>query len=219
MQSNWLRELSKTYSQLNEFFIPTVGAQIALDATSKALQKVKNYDGSFGGASYAGPREQTSLPVSTSGDDGSFKGEKSAPSTVGTERQTVTTPEGKKLSIIPAQQSGMFGGPRFTGSRTVPGNAPVEPRPKPTTTVAQRTREGMREVDMRGPRKPVSAAERMRLSAAAKKTVADRNAARGIAPQENQETLNTLASLRSAKKPRSTVYGPERHWSQSDGFM
>ena len=42
MQSNWLREVSKTYSQLNEFFIPNVGAQIALDATSQALQKAKN---------------------------------------------------------------------------------------------------------------------------------------------------------------------------------
>jgi len=233
MQSNWLREVSRTYSQLNEFFIPNVGAQIALDATSQALQKAKNYDGSFGGASNQEPkvvsgsekygvgnrRLESNRAIEAARGDGSFKGEKTASSTVGQERETVTTPEGRKLSIIPAQQSGSFGGARFTGPRTVAGNAPVTPQPKPQTTVAQNTREGMRRVDMAGPKKPMSAAERMRLSAAAKKTVADRKTARGIAPQENRETLDTLASLRAERAPQSTVYGPERHWSRSGGLM
>jgi len=233
MQSNWLREVSKTYSQLNEFFIPTVGAQIAVNATNQALQKAKNYDGSFGGAGSQEPkvvsgsekygvgnrRLESNRAIEAARGDGSFKGEKTASSTVGQERETVITPEGKKLSIIPAQQSGMYGGARFTGSRTVAGNAPATAQLKPQTTVAQRTREGMREVDMRGPRKPVSAAKRMRLSAAAKNTVANRKAARGIAPQEDRETLDSLASLGAERAPRSTVYGPERHWSRSGGFM
>jgi len=168
---------------LNEFLIPpdmmAAAANVAAEAERDlkvAAQKAKNYDGSFGGAGNQEPkvvpgnstvgnrRLESNRAIEAARGDGSFKGEKTASSTVGQERETVTTPEGKKLSIIPAQQSGMYGGARFTGSRTVVGNAP----------------------------------ERMGLSAAAKKTVADRKAAREIASQENKENQGFINRITGA---------------------
>jgi len=257
MQSNWLRQISKTYSQLNEFFIPNTQV---LTATQKALDAVKNYDGSFGGGSYSGPRQvagDTGKPgavairqrakeegitpqearaasnqeLLASRGDGSFGGNTTGPvqrqvpgnaNILSQPRQSVSTPEGKTLSIIPAtpaNRTGQFGGRNFAGPTTVAGNAPSTPtRPAPMG-VAQRTRESMDRVDKTGPRRPMTASERLAASKAAEKTVAARKAARGIQPTVRPDVQTELNSLRSARAPQSTVYGPERHWSRSQGLM
>jgi len=253
MQSNWLRQISKTYSQLNEVFIPNTQV---LTATQKALDAVKNYDGSFGGGSYSGQRQvagDTGAPgavairqrakaegitpqqaraasnqeLLASRGDGSFGGATTGPvqrevpgnaNILSQPRQSVTTPEGKTLSIIPAtpaNRTGQFGGRNFAGPTTVAGNAPSTPtRPAPMG-VAQRTRESMDRVDKTGPRRPMTASERLAASRGAKETLAKR----GVRPSVNPNTQTELDSLRSARAPQSTVYGPERHWSRSQGLM
>lgn len=167
MSQNWLREISKTYSQLNEAFLPTE----ILNTVSRTLNLANNnpqiatgrYDGSFGGAGTTDTRYRhgntkpgsvairqrakaegiTPEEAGAASDrellaargDGGFGGrqgpaqrEVSGNGNLPSVERVVTTPEGKKLTILaatPANRTGQFGGRNFKGSRTVAGNAPL----------------------------------------------------------------------------------------------